>query len=176
MDIMIDLETLGTTSGCPIVSIGAVVFDRKTGQLSDWFYSSVGFEKAREWGQVSQSTVDWWNKQSEKARASTDAATCDNVKQMARDFYNWFQPLSKYAHVWGNGSSFDISILETFLIGQGITEPPWKFYLIRDCRTVEDLSTVSKKQFPRQGTHHNALDDAVYQAQYISAMIQQITS
>lgn len=48
----------------------------------------------------------------------------------------------------------------------------WKFYSVRDCRTVEDMAQglVCRKDIERRGDHHNALDDAVYQAEYISAM------
>jgi exodeoxyribonuclease VIII len=58
--------------------------------------------------------------------------------------------------------------------------PPWKFYNVNDCRTIERLARrrtgMTRRMFPRTGTHHNALDDAKYQAHYISKMYQAIMS
>ena len=54
-------------------------------------------------------------------------------------------------------------------------EPPWKFWNVRDVRTVVDLAKPFrnlKKDYKRKGTHHNALDDAIFQASYVSDMTQ----
>ena len=60
-DIMINLETLGTVAGCVILSIGAVAFDRETGELGMEFYEVINQVSCEEAGlHVDQKTVDWW--------------------------------------------------------------------------------------------------------------------
>ncbi|WP_265102082.1 3'-5' exonuclease [Yersinia proxima] len=75
--------------------------------------------------------------------------------------------------VWGNGSIFDITILESWFASVDVAVP-WEFGNVRDVRTVVDLSPLNVKDFIREGVHHNALDDAIHQAKYVSAMIQSL--
>jgi exodeoxyribonuclease VIII len=74
--------------------------------------------------------------------------------------------------MWGNGATFDISMLED-AYRQYEIEIPWKFWNVRDCRTVLDMYESIRggfnKTVNRQGAH-NALDDAKFQAQYITMM------
>ena len=49
---------------------------------------------------------------------------------------------------------------------------PWSSFYDRDVRTMvnlaEELTSQNVKDLvKREGTHHNALDDAKYQAQYV---------
>ena len=66
---MIDLETLGTDPTAPIVAIGAVFFDPKTGELGVEFSATIDFESACERRTPDASTIKWWLKQSDDARA-----------------------------------------------------------------------------------------------------------
>ena len=43
-DVMVDLETLSTKPNAAIVSIGAVFFDPKTGELGDTYYQVIDIE------------------------------------------------------------------------------------------------------------------------------------
>jgi exodeoxyribonuclease VIII len=49
---------------------------------------------------------------------------------------------------------------------------PWHYLNVRDMRTIieaaESLVGFDKRSIPDQGTHHNALDDAKWQALAIS--------
>lgn len=169
-DVMIDIETLGRKPGCPILSIGAVYFDRNSDDLGQSMLVKVSLEDCVNCGfQMDPSTIKWWMEQSDSARAEAFSGTT-TLKQALTGLRNF---LVHDALVWGNGATFDISILELAYNLLGM-EVPWKFLNIRDCRTVEDLSPLDRSSFPRQGTHHSALDDAVYQAQYISAMIRSL--
>jgi hypothetical protein len=73
--------------------------------------------------------------------------------------------------VWGNGATFDISILED-AYRQLDLEIPWKFWNVRDCRTVKDMYESARGGYEKKsgGTLHHALDDAKFQAQYICDM------
>lgn len=177
--ISIDLETLGTRVHAPIVSIGAVQFERSTGKIGETFYREIDINSAIRAGRVDGSTLCWWMQQGDKARR----VFSDNGKTplaVALDDLRAFYLKTPKAVVYGNGSIFDISILEyAYEHGAVGLRHPWDFWLVRDMRTiVEDAGMdgeANKHLWPaRQGVHHNALDDAVYQAQVISVAWQRI--
>lgn len=167
---MIDLETLGVLPSAPVVAIGAVFFDRQTGMLGEKFYAAIRFDSACEKRKPDANTIAWWFKQSDESRMALLAGTYTTEDALLglSDF------LKPGVNTWGNGATFDISILESLYRDYGALHP-WEFWQVRDCRTIEDVSPVGRDCITRGGTHHNALDDAIYQAQYISAMIQVLT-
>ncbi|EOK2527909.1 3'-5' exonuclease [Escherichia coli] len=70
-------------------------------------------------------------------------------------------------------SSDDCVILRNSysLTGQPV---PWQWWNDRDVRTIVELGKVigfdPKRDMPFKGTRHNALDDAIHQAKYVSAI------
>lgn len=163
--VMIDLETMGTTPDSAIVSIGAVVFDPRYGQVSKTtFYSELDWETQSR--QICPDTSNWWTKQSPKAQAALDGL--DDLADVLADFAKWLPADCK---VWGNGATFDISMMEDAYRQLGI-EIPWKFWNVRDCRTVLDMFESSRGGFNKAAgaNAHNALHDAQYQAKHINMM------
>lgn len=167
--IMIDLETLGTTADSAIISIGAVEFNPNIGEIDNInaFYTRVDWGSAMIRRTVNADTLQWWMKQSDDARKEVikKGVTMNTALEQLTEW------LPHDAIVWGNGAAFDISMLE-HAYQQRKMELPWKFWNVRDCRTIEALARgiVDKKEIARSGTHHSALDDAIYQATYISKM------
>lgn len=167
MHVMLDLETLGTKPGCAVVSIGACVFDM--GGVHDKFYRPInvtkqfGFRKLA----LDAGTVSWWMGQSEEARAVfVDPARVSTYDAIV-DFKNWWitkAPLNLHdgEFLWCHGATFDAPILEA-LYNWIDDVPPFKFYNVRDTRTLYALANVYPDR--AKGTHHNALDDAVSQAE-----------
>jgi hypothetical protein len=166
--LMIDLETLGTAPNAPVLSIGAVFFDPSTGELGRTFEESIDVEDAMQFGRLSGSTFKWWMAQSDEARKAAIRGT----KPAAEVFgaFVRFAGNGFNLRPWGNGASFDISIMD-YAIPRILNRPaPWKFWNIRDCRTVKEMAdgVVPDYAVPREGTHHTALADAVYQAKWVS--------
>ena len=166
--IMIDLETLGTNPDAPIIAIGAVLFDPATGEQGATFYEAVDFEDACRRGAASGSTIKWWLGQSDAARAAVvkGEALLEDVLRRFRMFC--VEESSAAPIVWGNGATFDISILEHAhrQIGRNV---PWKFFDVRDCRTVAALGEgLDVDRSMAKGVAHHALDDAVSQARWVS--------
>lgn len=161
--VMIDLETLGTTGYSAILSIGACEFDPSTGQLGRKYYQNIdpqriqGSSKTKDGRYISKSTEAWWAKQSNAAKQALNKDQVTLAKALAA-FKQW---LPKGCIVWGNGATFDITILTTAYK----SKTPWRFYDVRDMRTITGLDVVAKKSF--KGIQHNALDDAIYQAEYV---------
>lgn len=167
---MIDLETLGVTPQAPILAIGAVRFDPDTGTLGDGFEEIISFESACAHRKPEASTIAWWLQQSDDARQGVIRGRASLEAALRRlEFYlAGFHPV-----VWSNGATFDIAMLEDAFRQFGYT-PPWKFWNVRDVRTIVDLAypDVPKHDFPFEGVRHSALADAEHQATYVSAMWQ----
>ena len=164
--VMIDLETFGTRPDSIIVSIGAVKFNDE--KVFDEFKINVDPRSCKALGMTwEKDTVDWWDKQSEEAKADwkKDPLSLPIAIQRFDDWYG----KDKIKWVWGNGAIFDIAIMEHAYRTCGIMEP-WKFWDVMCLRTVSNLSGVG---VPRvDGVHHTALDDARNQALYLIKMLK----
>lgn len=142
--VMVDLETMGKKHNAPIVAIGAVVFDPATGSIGESFYKVVCLESSVNWGAViDPSTVIWWLRQSSEARSAIvndDAIPLQDALLQFREFVSDnVAGGSKKAQVWGNGASFDNSILRSSY--DCIAEDyPWEYWNDRDVRTMVELA------------------------------------
>ncbi|HBR2835422.1 3'-5' exonuclease [Klebsiella pneumoniae] len=182
--VMVDLETMGKKHNAPIVAIGAVVFDPATGSIGESFYKVVCLESSVNLGAViDPSTVIWWLKQSSEARSAIvndDAIPLLDALLQFREFVSDnVAGGSKKAQVWGNGASFDNSILRSSY--DCIAEDyPWEYWNDRDVRTMVELGQAigfdPKTTISFEGDRHNALADAIHQARYVSAIWQRIVS
>ena len=167
--IMIDLETLGTRPGSVILSIGAVVFDLKTGKLEAEFYKNIDRASCEKVGLTTDNaTVEWWEKQSPEAKAALEPDQVKLLDALAA-FTDWFARVGGEC-VWGHGATFDLVLLAEAYRAERVP-PPWKFWNERCCRTVLALGnrTPDKTRF---GLHHNALDDAKSQAMAVAAALR----
>ncbi|EMQ4440992.1 TPA: 3'-5' exoribonuclease [Klebsiella pneumoniae] len=180
--VMVDLETMGKKHNAPIVAIGAVVFDPATGSIGESFYKVVCLESSVNWGTViDPSTVIWWLKQPSEARSAIvndDAIPLQDALLQFREFVSDnVAGGSKKAQVWGNGASFDNSILR-YSYDCIAEDYPWEYWNDRDARTMVELGQAisfdPKTTIPFEGSRHNALADAIHQARYVSAIWQRI--
>jgi len=166
MEVMIDLETLGIGSKAPVISIGAVAFT-KDGVVGT-FYVNLDVKHQLDSGlrKVDASTIQWWMGQSDAARKVFKEEAKDTSVGLADfiDFINKLGPKTN-TKVWGNGSTFDITIMESLFQDYKLSVP-WQYNHVRDLRTFKEY-IYDGKETPRVGTHHNALDDAMHQAQVV---------
>ena len=170
-DIMVDLETLGTSPNSHILSIGACTMDG-----SQTFYQAVGEQDRR----IDFDTVRWWLGQSKEAQdVFNHCVQADSLSLALGKFSNWFKEVGdKDSKIWSHGATFDVSMLEDAFRSVG-QEIPWAFWNVRDTRTLIDASQfMFKTDFKpmRKGTHHNALDDALFQAEWMRAIIKRMSS
>lgn len=172
--IMLDLETMGTGPNAAIVAIGAVEFEltKAGGQLGNSFYQCISLESAMAGGgQVNASTVLWWLKQSDAARAMFAQPTVFENAALLK-FSEWMavRGETKNLRVWGNGASFDNVILASAYRRTGL-QLPWNSSNDRCYRTVKSMHSAAPA-IQRTGTHHNAKDDAINQANHLIAMLK----
>lgn len=185
-DLMIDIETLGTAASAPVLTIGACFFDIMTGEIGAKFHQKIDVVDALHFSRMSGDTFKWWMQQSDEARSKVIAGKLKSV-DVFRNFYDFAVQECDPRHIcpWGNGSSFDITILETSftrVLGNHLhpadrRSPPWRFWNIRDCRTIKDLGEAAGYHFAEQleGTLHDALDDALFQAKWTSFYWRNLT-
>ena len=174
--LMIDLETMGKNPDAPIISIGAIFFDPQTGDMGPEFSKTIDLETAG--GVIDRDTIKWWLKQSREAQSAimTDEIPLDDALLQLREFIDENSG-EFFVQVWGNGANFDNTILRRSYERQGIP-CPWRYYNDRDVRTIVELGKAidfdARTATPFEGERHNALDDARYQAKYVSAIWQKL--
>lgn len=165
MDVMLDLETLGTEPGYIVLSVGACSFDLTTGEVHDVFYETLQTRPQAELGlDVDVSTVAWWLEQPQEAREEAFSGRSHPSYAAAR-FQTWFK-MVEGSQIWSQGN-IDMPMWQRVMRLHNLNEP-WDFWNIRDTRTLYDLAKMRdnfsyKHDVPRDGTYHHALDDAKHQ-------------
>lgn len=164
-NVMVDLETLGTRPGCKIMSIGAVVFNPAGVEEQKQFYIDIHRDQPL---QEQHDTIAWWEGVRKDNPKAYDRIFGSELKRWPladalNSFTGWVNELGGEVLVWGNGADFDNPILSAAYTAYGMPQPwgPWNG---RCYRTLKGLR--SDIRLSRKGTHHNALDDAISQAQH----------
>jgi hypothetical protein len=161
-DVMVDIETLGNGNRACIVQIGACYFDRKTGEIGKTFKVNIDAATAVASGaEMDASTVYWWLSQSKEAIESITKDPKVPIKQAMEDLNQFFQGAKC---IWSH-ATFDFVIIQGTLRRLGI-KPLFQYKSARDIRTLMDLSGIKKSEAKRVGTHHDGLDDAIFQVAY----------
>lgn len=169
---MIDIETLGTTPGCVVLSIGACEFSEKG--IGKQFYTSIKPESCVEWGlTIDPNTVLWWFDQSQDARDFITKGKHVDLDIALAEFRAAFKWKGK--NVWCNGANFDFPILTAAHKAIGVSVP-WEYWAINDYRTIKniagrDLFDACKVEAV---VAHNALSDAVAQAETLLKMAKHL--
>jgi exodeoxyribonuclease VIII len=161
---MLDLETFGNGNDAVIASIGAVKFNET--EILDEFHVGVDPASCQALGlKMDASTIIWWlHPDRTEAREQLLALERVDLASALVGFNDWIgEPLP----IWGNGSTFDNVILRSAYRAAGI-EYPAPFWLDRCYRTVKALAPGI--QLVREGTHHDACDDARCQAKHLQAI------
>lgn len=166
---MLDLETLGTRPGCVVLSIAATQFDLD-GRVGASFYANIDPQSCIDAKlTVDPKTKQWWSEQSADAQR---ALINDRkpLREVVERFNEWFYKAGGPCP-WGHGASFDPPIWEAAAVAAG-SAPPWKFWNIRDTRTVFDLFDFDTRDIIRKGVYHNAFDDARHQIDCVVAALR----
>ena len=168
---MVDLETLSQDGNAVIMSIGAVAFD-PDGGVGEKFYVEINVQSCVDAGlTIDKNTLDWWMRQDPEARKIlVDAQKSDvTIEQAVKEFHAWWTE-NGLKKIWGNGAGFDEPILANAFraVGYERSDIPWKFWDTWCVRTIGMLFSGYKPK--RQGVYHNALDDALWQVEWMQAI------
>jgi hypothetical protein len=167
-DLMIDFETLATNPNAVVLSLGACFFNIETGEIGNKFYMCFETDDQKKRGRrVDDATLAWWSRQSNAAKkVFTDKK--HPVEMVLNEFVKFCLDESKMSLInpWGNGATFDISIIESLFEMYQI-KCPWLYYNVMDLRTYRRFEAKNKKVPKLEGVNHHALDDAINQAQFV---------
>lgn len=170
--VMVDLETLDVGPHAVIVSIGAVAFDNA--EIGEKLYLQMADDidfQIKHKRTVRGDTVKWWMGQTEEARAAFTGGEQVTTLEALNKFSQFCARNGDMkVEIWGNGAPFDNVILRTLYEDLGFT-PPWIFSHDRCYRTMKSIGAPVQPA-ARQGTHHNALDDAVTQAIHLQEIMK----
>jgi 3' exoribonuclease, RNase T-like len=178
MDIMIDLETMGTRPGCVIASIGAVAFDPFGDGVDDRnaFYADVDMVDCQRMGlTIDADTVSWWLGQSEAAREFLTRKPRLPLCIALKNLRLWMVTTAQWqaaratewkdaSCIWSHGAAFDIPIIQHAYHACTLSVP-WTYWTARDTRTIYAAAGVGTRDVPISGlTPHYAAHDAMVQA------------
>lgn len=165
LNLMLDLETLGTIKGSVILSIAVVPFN--LGKEVTPFYAKLDYTTQGSLGMsVDLGTMQWWMKQPDTVRDEAFSGT-EDLEQALKDLAMYVVDLenstgAERTFFWGKGADFDCVLLEHAYQLCGLV-PPLGFRDYRCFRTLESVfAHISQPML--QGNKHSALDDARNQA------------
>jgi inhibitor of KinA sporulation pathway (predicted exonuclease) len=194
-----DVETFGVRNYAMIISIGAVFFDPQTpGKIYNKFYVAIDPKSEEDVGfRVDVDTVMWWMKPEQ--RPAYDAWLAQPKVDSLNAFEgltSWLDSLdeaytdpsfgaagppeghdpAKHRVFWGNSPRFDNLLIDQHYEVLRKTNPwlrnPASHWNDADLRTLRLFNHAKAIQPPREGTHHNALDDAIHQARWIQQIVK----
>lgn len=175
--LMLDIETLDTENTACILSVGGVLFDPEKGVNS--YETVLDMRLSAEAQQkdfrrtISASTVTWWMQQSEAAREEVFNPVAPPTR-LCVAATNLETALNRAEHIWANDPDFDCAVLKHFM-QQHIPSFRWPFWKHRSYRTIKAfipslmIEAFDIKKYER-GVAHNALDDAITQANVVCAL------
>lgn len=172
-DLMIDIETMGKGANALILSIGAVAFDRDGTALGPSLPWHIDAEQAVRGGAVVDiSTVLWWMQQSGAARAALVGGQANAMHEgkVLVSLHDWFKVhMDPDARVWALPPVFDLRIIHE-MAARRLLPLPWKHWRERCLRTAADEHRRGAELRVRPELAHDALSDAVAQAQWVMAL------
>jgi hypothetical protein len=167
--LMLDIETLGTKPGAVVLSVAFVRF-------SDEAHTTLNLSVSDQLAAgltIDESTHAWWGAQEAQAPGAWAAVTSNPVPLLAAldhvDAWLAWAANGTDALIWCHGASFDAPILEAVYLAAGRVAP-WKFWNIRDTRTLYDLAGVDVKAYACPPPHI-ALNDALGQTRAANAAL-----
>ncbi len=184
-DVMVDIETTGTTSfdHTAMIQLAAVKFSYGSEDVcGDFFNASLSIPPNRFWD---KGTEAWWKKQKPHILQNI-IATARPPEQVMREFHAWL--LKDYPsntddglRFWSKPTHFDFSFIASYFNQYGLQNP---------ChyRSARDLNSFMagmagagdtlnmEKQVAFHGDEHNALDDTLFQIKMLFAAKNRFTS
>jgi len=172
-DVSFDLESLNIEQDAMILSIGAVKFNRYTGELGERFYRVIDITDKLGGGTISAETVVWWMKKPAEVR---DVIFSDNPAYKAARV-NLRQALVEFSEFIGFDESLDEGQFPNVTLwqrgdrdGQWLQSAyegmklalPYRYWQLSDQRTLTSVFMEPNPKNPDNA--HDALADAEWQA------------
>jgi exodeoxyribonuclease VIII len=200
MEAMIDIETLGTVAGSPVITIGAVLFDPYSSDSSQALVDrSINIrmdlsDSIKLSNGVDGGTIRWWFEQKDEAIKALVGDGAVSMQEalvklwrfcsergsfVDEEFFRGLSDLPRACRFWAKDPDFDMRLLQHYYDHPGLNaQMPWKFHECRSVRTVQDLAWPGGSQdrptFKVPGVAHDARWDSIQQAMTIQAAIRRL--
>jgi len=199
-ELMVDIETLGTVMGAPVITIGAVLFDPYASDSSEElarrvFLRRLDISDAIKIGpNVDGGTMRWWFEQDDnaiKALIGDDAVSAQEAFKDLEEYcsergtfastkyFDDIRDFPKTNRYWAKDPDFDMRLMQHYYDHPSISaKQPWKFWECRSVRTVQDLAWpdggLERPDFVVPGVAHDASWDAITQAMTVQAAMRRL--
>ena len=199
-ELMVDIESLGTVMGSPIITIGAVLFDPYASDSSEELARRVFLRRIdlsdsiRLSMGVDGGTVRWWFEQEDAAIKALVGDDAVSAQQAFRDlelychergsfanekFFDNITDFPKTCRYWAKDPDFDMRLMQYYYdLPEISAHQPWDFWSCMSVRTVQDLAWpeggLERPDFEVPGVAHDAGWDAITQALTIQAGIRRL--
>ena len=184
IDVMVDLETLGTEPDSTIIQISAAAFDITTGDICATYDRIADISKNPSYEMtVSGETLKWWlNTDKQLLQELINRGTAGPTSgELVDDFQKWLSSINVMGdlHLWGNGILFD----NLFLKQQMGENYPVRFTNDRDMRTIVDLMMtktglnyheLKQKYYDQELKAHDAKNDVLNQIALVTACYKEL--
>lgn len=199
MELMLDLETLGTDMGAPVVTIGACLFDPyscDSGEalLKRSMMVRIDVSDAIKYAtHIDGGTIRWWFEQKDaaiKALVGDDAVSVQEaLTKLTRfchergafvnqEFFDGLSNLPKACWFWAKDPDFDMRLMQHYYDHPDLEgKQPWKFHECMSVRTVQRMAWPHKEDRPDfdvPGVAHDARWDAITQALTVQAAMHRL--
>ncbi|HWJ40818.1 MAG TPA: 3'-5' exonuclease [Candidatus Limnocylindrales bacterium] len=167
VDIMLDLETLGTAPGSVVLAIGAVA--SVPPEQDPYFNEKISITSSLYCGlTVDPETLAWWRKQS-KAAWQESVENGRDIRESLEAFSSWIERQRSGNHIrlWGDASTFDLVLLACAYRAAGVAVP-WSYREEYCYRTLRNLLNSKK---PASKLAHSAVSDAAAQMEHLQVML-----
>jgi hypothetical protein len=156
LEAMIDIETFDTATSAVVFQVGLITFDSTTGAVDQRFSWNLDVQAQLDEGRtVSASTLMFWlDPNISVVAGSSLASESTNLYELSLALV---AALTDVKTIWAKGS-FDFNLLED-LLSADYTSVPWKYYQLRELRTLLKECGVPKQTV----VSHDALDDCEQQ-------------
>ncbi len=196
IDIIIDLETLGTRPGCVILEIGACAIDPRSGEITANFSRRLDEVFTRQDEALTMdanNTINWWHGPEtvktyytlvRRGLPGMFPRTPRDPHCPLCEFAAWFSEVTskhdpKEVRIWANGPSFDIAILQSAYDRYEV-QRPWICWQERCVRTALEMANYERGiiGWIERGPRHRALNDARHEARklYFSGALGEVSS
>lgn len=185
LDVMLDLETLGTKEGSIILSVAMKTFNvdvlRAPKEEFDIHQHISVLSSLFHHLRSDESTEEWWMRQTATARQKVldgqrDAVDVENVMHLLYQLLKkWGEKYNLY--IWGRGvGSFDLPLLDAVMrtvMGEGY-KTPWKYWAAMDVRTLMNFCKMCGFTPLPQDMPHDAMEDVNKQIKEVQCCWQYV--
>lgn len=180
--LMLDIESLALGTRPVITQVALLGYDLEEDELLEprhvQFYPVDPQQQIIPPRRISASTIAWWMKQSDEARARFEQSVSDDFAELpalARHLIATVNQLTQEGRInyeiVAKGPQFDVAAIETLLEDLGL-KTPWDYQKVRDLRTLMATAGINPGNVakPAGFVPHVAYWDARWQLnQYLAA-------